>query len=201
VKLFIPFGIFLIRMIASTWRYSTSGSIPQDMPSIIAFWHESMLPGWHHHADKKSIALVSQSKDGSILTTLLEQWGITTVRGSSSSSGKQALAEAIEEVKNGSTLLLTPDGPRGPRRSMKAGAVIAAQRAGVPLYLARISESSTFIFHKSWDKFRVPLPFAKIHIDYCSIMISQDHTEKDYIDSVISECESLLLGESKCMDQ
>jgi len=199
--MFIPFGLFLIRMLASTWRYTKSGSIPTDMPSIIAFWHESMLPGWHHHSHLKTIALVSQSKDGSILTSLLEQWGIHTIRGSSSKSGKEALADAVEQVKNGSILLLTPDGPRGPRGTFKAGAVIAAQRAQVPLYLARITESSVFVFHKSWDKFRVPLPFSHIHIDYVSITISHDHREKEYIDSVISTCEALLHGESTCIDQ
>lgn len=197
----ISIGIILMRLIASTWRYSTSGEIPRNMPSIIAFWHDSMLPGWHFHAEQKAIALVSQSKDGGILTRLLERWGIKTIRGSSSKSGKEALAEAVELVKQGHTLLLTPDGPRGPRHKFKPGAVIAAQRAGVPLYLARVSESSAYVFQKSWDMFRLPLPFASIHIDYCMLTISQNLTEKEYIDSVISECESLLNGESRCMDQ
>ena len=197
----IRIGIILLRLIASTWRYTLSGAVPHQEPCIIAFWHENMLPGWHHHAGKNSIALVSQSKDGSILTRLLEQWGIKTIRGSSSKSGKEALAEAIELVKQGHILLLTPDGPRGPRNVFKPGAVIAAQRACVPLYLARVNESSAYVFQKSWDKFRLPLPFAKIHIEYYSLMIQQDATEKEYIDSVISECESLLNGESRCLDQ
>ena len=197
----ISIGIILMRLIASTWRYTTSGVIPNDKPCIIAFWHESMLAGWHHHSKHHAIALVSQSKDGGILTRLLEQWGIKTIRGSSSKSGKEALAEAVKEVKQGYTLLLTPDGPRGPRNRFKPGAVIAAQRADVPLYLARVKESSVYVFKKSWDAFRLPLPFAKIHIDYCIITIPQNLTEKEYIDSVISECESLLNGESRCMDQ
>ena len=196
----IQAGILLLRLIASTWRYTKSGTIPGIEPSVIAFWHEYMLPGWHHHGNVHSIELVSQSKDGTILSRLLQQWGITAVRGSSSNSGKEALAEAIEQVKNGATLLLTPDGPRGPRRIFKAGAIIAAQRAGVPLYLAKINESRVFVFQKSWDRFRLPLPFAKIHIEYISISIPQNHTEKEYIDSVISECQSLLNGESICMD-
>jgi lysophospholipid acyltransferase (LPLAT)-like uncharacterized protein len=196
----IKVGIQLLRLIASTWRYSQSGSIPGDNPSVIAFWHEFMLPGWHYHGKVDAIALVSQSKDGSILSQLLEKWGISTIRGSSSKSGKEALAEAIEQVRKGRTLLLTPDGPRGPRRIFKAGAVIAAQRAEVPLYLAKVTESRVFIFDKSWDKFRLPLPFAKIHIEYISLSIQPNHTEIEYIDSVISECESLLNGESICMD-
>jgi lysophospholipid acyltransferase (LPLAT)-like uncharacterized protein len=199
--MFIQAGLFLLRLIASTWRYTQSGNIPGTEPSVIAFWHEYMLPGWHNHGNVHTIALVSQSKDGTILSRLLKQWGITTVRGSSSKSGKEALAEAIQQVKNGSTLLLTPDGPRGPRRIFKAGAVIAAQRAEVPLYLAKINESRGFVFQKSWDQFRLPLPFAKIQIEYILISIPQNHTEKEYIDSVISECQAFLNGESICMDQ
>ena len=108
----IQAGLLLLRLIASTWKYTQSGTIPGAEPSVIAFWHEYMLPGWHHHGNLHTIALVSQSKDGTILSRLLTQWGIKTIRGSSSNSGKEALAEAIEQVKNGSTLLLTPDGPR-----------------------------------------------------------------------------------------
>ncbi|MCE2755794.1 MAG: lysophospholipid acyltransferase family protein [Ignavibacteriae bacterium] len=197
----IQAGLLLLRLIASTWRYTQNGKIPGTEPSVIAFWHEYMLPGWHHHGNLHTIALVSQSKDGTILSRLLKHWGITTVRGSSSKSGKEALAEAIEQVKNGSTLLLTPDGPRGPRRIFKAGAVIAAQRAEVPLYLAKINESRVFVFQKSWDQFRLPLPFAKINIEYISISTPQNHTEKEYIDSVISECQALLNGGSICMEQ
>lgn len=197
----IQAGLLLLRLIASTWRYTQSGTIPGAEPSVIAFWHEYMLPGWHYHGNVHTIALVSQSKDGTILSRLLTQWGIKTIRGSSSKSGKEALAEAIEQVKNGSTLLLTPDGPRGPRRIFKAGAVIAAQRAEVPLYLAKINESRVFVFQKSWDQFRLPLPFAKIHIEYILLSIPQNHTEKEYIDSVISECQALLNGESICMEQ
>lgn len=198
--MFIEAGLLLLRLLARTWRYTQSGDLPRTEPSVIAFWHEYMLPGWHHHGNVHAIALVSQSKDGSILSRLLKQWGITAIRGSSSKSGKEALAEAIEQVKNGSTLLLTPDGPRGPRRKCKAGAIIAAQRAGVPLYVAKVKESRVFVFHKSWDRFRLPLPFAKIHIEYKSLTIPQNLTEKEYIDSVISECQSFLNGESICMD-
>ncbi|MEN9828838.1 MAG: hypothetical protein RJA11_1454, partial [Bacteroidota bacterium] len=44
----IQAGLLLLRLIASTWRYTQSGNIPGTEPLVIAFWHEYMLPGWHH---------------------------------------------------------------------------------------------------------------------------------------------------------
>ena len=58
---------------------------------------------------------------------------------------------------------ITPDGPRGPRFKLKPGAIFAAQisrKAVVPIaYAAR----PAWVL-KTWDKFIVPPPFARIVI-------------------------------------
>lgn len=72
------------------------------------------------------------------------------------------LRETIKIAKT-NKIAIGVDGPRGPRRQIKIGMLLAAQKVGVPLYLARI-RARGFRLEKSWDKSLIPYPFAKIDI-------------------------------------
>ena len=80
----------LVRMLARTWTIRVHGRLPTG-PSIVAFWHGEMLPVWFSFRALRPVALVSSSKDGSLLSRLLQDWGYTVVLGSSSKGGKEAL--------------------------------------------------------------------------------------------------------------
>ena len=137
-------------------------------PSVIAFWHGSMLLGWFlHRPQNKSrvAALVSQSEDGEILSSTLERWGYTMIRGSSHVGGKEAMQLMVDAVSEGNSLCITPDGPTGPRHEMKMGAVRAAQRAGVPLFLVGIAVKEKKQLN-SWDGFEIPMPFTTVNVWY-----------------------------------
>ncbi|MBM4178928.1 MAG: DUF374 domain-containing protein [Ignavibacteria bacterium] len=152
----------VIRMIARTWRLSVTGRLPTG-PSIVAFWHGEMLPVWFVFRALRPVALVSSSKDGSLLSRLLKDWGYDVILGSSSKGGKEALEQLVAEASS-RVVLLTPDGPRGPAHQAKPGAVIAAHRAHVPLVLVRIHAKSAHTFVRSWDRFILPLPFTNIEL-------------------------------------
>ncbi|MFI5264775.1 MAG: DUF374 domain-containing protein [Candidatus Kapaibacterium sp.] len=150
----------LIRSLRVRW---VGEKLPEKC--VVAFWHSQMLAGWwvsRHDA----VALVSKSKDGEYLHHLLTKWSYCTVRGSSSVSGKEALDEAIGMIRTGTAkrLVLTPDGPRGPREIFKRGAFIAAKELSVPLYFLSITYNHALHLPRSWDKFQVPLPFSSVSI-------------------------------------
>ena len=196
MKLLQKFAIYILTLLAKSWRFKLIGEIPSQT-SVIAFWHGSMLPGWFIHKDFSCFAIVSLSKDGTVLTNILNHWGIDVIRGSSSNSGKEALYSAVNELQKGRTFLITPDGPKGPRNKMKPGAVIAAFRASKPLFLCNIECSSAYIFKKSWDLFSLPLPFASINVHYTKIDPIQDQSNRDEITNIIHVCENILNGESQ----
>ncbi len=179
----------LIYQLARTWRIRVSGVLPTGS-AVIAFWHCDMLPVWKHFADTESMALISLSRDGSLLAQLVESWGFETVRGSSSKGGREALANMVNALRMGKSVLITPDGPRGPRHKMKHGAVIAAHRAGVPLVLCRVSVSSA-IHGSKWDRFLVPLPFAKIELEFVTLNIP-DNADRAKLDRLNTYAEDLL---------
>ncbi len=132
---------------------------------VVAFWHGSMVVGWYLQRKNNIHALVSQSKDGAILSTILESWGYKMIRGSSHRGGKEALQEMVAIVKSGASLAVTPDGPKGPKHVMKFGAVRVAQLARVPLVLISINNQKKKLL-QSWDRFEIPMPFSKVQVQY-----------------------------------
>ena len=86
---------------------------------------------------------------------------------------------AIKELKSGSDLGITPDGPKGPRHEVADGIIIMAQKAKVKIVVVEIKPSSYWQL-KSWDKFVIPKPFGLISY-YISDMI--DVSEMDLADA------------------
>jgi hypothetical protein len=162
-----------------------------ESPGILAFWHGQMLPVWKYFSGKKSKAVVSQSRDGELLSELLTRWNYTFIRGSSSKGSKEALSEIVESAKE-NLILLTPDGPRGTIYEFKPGAVVAAQRAGVNLYLCKVKISKKINFNKSWDKFSLPLPLTKINFDFKCMGIIPSESSRDEVDEIIKKCAEFL---------
>jgi len=161
----------LIRGLALTWRFRVEGFVP-ERPCVVAFWHGEMLPVWKFFArrsDMARVALTSLSNDGAVLAGLLADWGYRLVRGSSSHGGKEALAALVQHAERGCLVFLTPDGPRGVRHQFKAGAVVVASRARVPLVLCR-AEYDGWTFERSWDKFCLPFPFASITLRFMHVL-------------------------------
>jgi len=106
------------------------------------------------------VGLVSASKDGAFLAAIFERFGVQAARGSSSRRGAQALVELKTWAERGYDLALTPDGPRGPRYVLADGAVVLAQFTGLPLVPVSFNLNWK-ICVKSWDRFQIPLPFAR----------------------------------------
>jgi lysophospholipid acyltransferase (LPLAT)-like uncharacterized protein len=134
---------------------------------VIMLWHDEIFPLIPAHAGERMACVVSQSKDGEILTQVLESFGFMTVRGSSSRGGMRALIAAKRVMdEQGVGVIFTVDGPRGPRHKVKPGAVFLANHAGSPILPVRAVMSRAKIFHRAWDKFQLPWPFSKCTIIY-----------------------------------
>jgi len=157
---------------------------------VVAFWHGSMGIGWFLHRNNIA-ALVSQSKDGDILANILKKWNYHVVRGSSSNGGKEALSVMVELLNQKYSLAITPDGPKGPATKMKAGAVVAAKRSNIPLFLVGIGVKNKFVM-KSWDRFEVPKPFSKVYVVYSDPILIDNTSNTEEISIKIEECENLL---------
>jgi hypothetical protein len=150
-----------------------------------------MAIGWYLHKDQNISALVSKSKDGDVLANILKKWNYKVVRGSSHIGGKDALGLMLELTRQNFSLAITPDGPTGPPRIMKAGAVITAKKTGIPLILMGIGVKNKFVL-KSWDSFQVPKPFSKAVVLFSDPILIDKDLSYDDTSKMILDCEKRL---------
>ncbi len=165
--------------------------LEKNTKCIVAFWHGTMLISWFLLKNKNFSALVSKSKDGEYLTSVLKKWGYNVIRGSSRDGGKAALNLMIETAGKDGSLAITPDGPTGPPFKLKAGSVIVAQRTGIPLFLVGISCSDSLKL-KSWDSFEIPKPFSKVNCVCSDVIHVPKELNREEVSKKIIECEEVL---------
>jgi len=158
---------------------------------VLAFWHGTMLLPWFVHRDQDCVALISKSRDGDLLARILRKWNYQVIRGSSSKGGDTALAIMIDFAKNGHSVSVTPDGPKGPVCKLKAGAVITAKKSGVPLILAGVGYEDKRNL-SSWDNFSIPKFFSRAQIIYSNPVYIEKHLSYEETSAVIQQCEDIL---------
>jgi lysophospholipid acyltransferase (LPLAT)-like uncharacterized protein len=164
-------GAAIIRLLAATWRIRVARDQSlRDARSagrniIFVLWHGELLPLLWQHRGEGVVVVISEHRDGEIVARIAESLGYRTVRGSSSRGGSRALIGMMREIDAGHDAAVTPDGPRGPAHVFAPGAAIAAQRTGAPLLPVRCTASRAWRL-KSWDRFLIPKPFARVVITY-----------------------------------
>lgn len=158
-------------------------------PVVLAFWHNRLFVAAECarrlRKGRKACGLVSASKDGAWLAAFFKLVGITAVRGSSSQRGVAALRELVLAVASGMDVAITPDGPRGPRYTVKQGPVHVARRTGAPLLIASCRFYSAWRLN-SWDGFYLPKPFSKMEL-YCKKLPGVDALGEDPASVIQSE--------------
>jgi lysophospholipid acyltransferase (LPLAT)-like uncharacterized protein len=135
--------------------------------TVAAFWHErlGLMPMlWMKlrrlDPAQRGHVLVSQHRDGRLIGSVMRRFRVDAVFGSSRRGGAAGVLAALPLLERGEHLIMTPDGPRGPRREAKPGVAQIAALAGVPV-LPCAGQTSRRIVLRSWDRMVVPLPFGR----------------------------------------
>lgn len=145
----------------------------QGRPVMLAILHEELfaLTGYGARFLRGRMAtMASDSRDGELISQVLERIGYAVARGSSTRGGLKALQQLRKFMDQGRIGVLTVDGPRGPRRKPKEGAVYLAQRSGAVLLPLRALCSSAWVFEKSWDHFQLPKPFCRCEVRFGPVL-------------------------------
>lgn len=188
---------FVIRVLCKTVKYEIINKNCIDSLNdrkqnyVLAFWHETMLTPWYLHRNQNFSAIISQSKDGEILTRLLNLWNYSVARGSSHKGGKDAMKQLLDFAKQKKSIAITPDGPTGPAKILKPGAVVTAKKSNIPLVLAGIGYDKFYQF-SSWDKFKVPHFFSTAKVIYSEPVFIDANLDFEETDAIIKECENIL---------
>ena len=145
---------------------------------VFSFWHEYIsvvLPRWGH---TPLTILCSQHRDGEWVNQTGLALGLRVVRGSTSRGGSSAIRQLKKSCKT-SSLAISPDGPRGPRREMALGPVYLASLLGLPIVPVGIGIDNPWRMH-TWDKFAIPRPLSRVrHIFGPKIFIPRKSSREE----------------------
>ncbi len=179
-KTLLPLFIWLLYL---TLRKQLHGEVPKQKNLIVAFWHGKMLVGWLFAKSlvrpKKCYAVVSLSKDGTLLANALEMMRFGLIRGSSSRGKEMVKAEMKACLQAGHAVAITPDGPRGARHVFKYGSIRMASETATPMLFVDITCEKAWRLENSWDKFEIPKPFSRVQIHLNCIQVPKFETEDE----------------------
>lgn len=164
-----------VRMVYRTTRWSWEGRAHFDAvvasrePVVTCFWHSRILMMCPiAEQSKMPIAvMISNNRDGELISRTIARFGATTIRGSTRDTRKNrdkgggvAFREALEFLRSGGTVALTPDGPRGPRMRAQDGVAALSVQSCAPVLPLAFSTRNARVM-SSWDRFIFALPFGR----------------------------------------
>ncbi len=136
-----------------------------DRPWVLAFWHGGQWPLLAWKRRRRTVVLVSFSRDGALQSRALTLQGLHVVRGSSSRGGAGGLAALVTAMRRGGTdAAFAVDGPRGPRGVVKAGAIVAARATGAVVIPMAGTVHRGVVLRRAWDRFAVAWPFTRVDV-------------------------------------
>jgi lysophospholipid acyltransferase (LPLAT)-like uncharacterized protein len=175
-----PAVAWLVKAIGVTWRVQVvRGDVERTVRArrrnvIYAFWHGHLLYLMYRYRGSGVYILVSQSRDGDMLSQILRHFGLPTIRGSSSRGGRRSLLELVRLARVGASAAIAPDGPRGPRHHVQSGIITLARLTEMPIIPVAVGARWKIEFH-SWDRFLLPLPGSRVMVAYGEpVLVSSD---------------------------
>ncbi|MDO8806658.1 MAG: lysophospholipid acyltransferase family protein [Elusimicrobiota bacterium] len=189
-----------VNFMALTSKLSVKGD--GTLPGIYTIWHRQEVIMTYAQRGRNLVGLISKSKDGEYMARILQRFGFSFVRGSTTSGGFLSLRSLIKAARAGFSLAITPDGPKGPVFKVQPGAIYLAQKAGIPVIPCASAYTKKKIL-RSWDKYQFPLPFGRIQVVYGApfyVAEADDIPAKaieleNVLNALTAEAEELLLNQ------
>jgi lysophospholipid acyltransferase (LPLAT)-like uncharacterized protein len=156
-----PIGAGVIRLLGRTMRIATRGDewlrarYAAGGHCIFAFWHSRQLMMPLAYRGRQVHVLISRHRDGELIQRIVARFGFKAVRGSTRRGGAEALLELVRLGREGADLVITPDGPRGPRQVAQMGVIHLAKATGLPIVPVTFSCSKK-------NSFRAGISFSSL---------------------------------------
>ncbi|MBR1600902.1 MAG: lysophospholipid acyltransferase family protein [Alphaproteobacteria bacterium] len=167
-KIVGTFAYCYLKFVGLTTRWNVIGV--KEVYDMLNKYDSMIVVGWHGRTlempyfwnkSRTLNALVSPHRDGRIIVKILEKFGIGHISGSSNKNSTGAAFELMNNLNNGNSIAIIPDGPLGPSMQMSLSPLFYAQKSGKPIVGITYSIAGSFIITKSWDNMLLPLPFHK----------------------------------------
>ena len=156
-----------------------------EKPCVFYFWHHNLFAApilRKLRGERPMYGLMSASKDGAWLESLVKMFRVDAIRGSSTWRGALALRE-LGQYKENCDIIITPDGPKGPRCVMKPGSVKWVCQKDFSIIALKFEIQKAWKL-KSWDQFHIPQPFSKIIVTAKLFTLDQNEDFSAFIDEL-----------------
>jgi lysophospholipid acyltransferase (LPLAT)-like uncharacterized protein len=157
-----------VRLVAATSR--VTGEVTGE-PVVLAFWHEYNLiaatAAQRRRRHRYHVSFSTRTFRGAVMDAMLAGLGAGSVPlpGPDDRAGSARLSLELARLgRAGATPGVSPDGPLGPYRRAKPGALLVARESGLPLQPWAVSGRPAFRLTRRWDRHIVPLPFSRIRV-------------------------------------
>lgn len=186
----LKFVFFMIEK-TSSWKYHKvdlfKNLCQSDRPIVICVWHGCFIFPMNflknHHIETKIVS--STHPDSMVLASILKDYGFSLIKGSSTRGAKNVIKEMMVSLKNQDSIIaITNDGPKGPARVAKGGAIALAQKFNARLVFIT-GKSDNYFKLKTWDSFIMPKLFSKNDI-YISELVCPKNKTSDELGAHIS---------------
>lgn len=157
---------------------------------VFYFWHQNIIAAMFFFFKSKAIGhcIVSPSKDGLIAAFIAKKLGFKVIYGSAYKTSIKVIRQALDVLDVNKRLSIVGDGSRGPVFNLQRGVMYLAAKSQVPLIFIECKTKKAITFEKSWDKFKIPLPFSKISITVHSpVTLSKDAYKKHKEEILVEE--------------
>jgi lysophospholipid acyltransferase (LPLAT)-like uncharacterized protein len=156
---------------------------------IYVLWHEYLLLPLYLRGNSNTTLIVSRHRDAEILSRAAYHLGFEMVRGSTNRHGMTALRELLRQRQM--NFALTCDGPRGPRRSLAAGAIFLSSKLNLPIVVAGIGFDRPWRI-KTWDRFAIPRPGSRARVITSPAITIPSRLDRDGLEHYRGGVERLL---------
>jgi lysophospholipid acyltransferase (LPLAT)-like uncharacterized protein len=153
----------------------------KGVPAIGAFWHGRLLMMPVVYRGKKLSFLVSPHRDGQVIGKALKHFGFHPILGSTTRKGFSGFKNMIRGLKNGSDVVVVPDGPRGPHQKAQIGLIELSRLTGRPIVPLTFSASRKILLN-SWDRFLLPYPFSRGIFIWGEPIYIDKNGDRDYLE-------------------
>jgi lysophospholipid acyltransferase (LPLAT)-like uncharacterized protein len=193
-----PPAAWLIKAICATLRVQVvRGDIEHTVRArrrnvLYAFWHGHLLYLMYRYRGSGVYILVSQSRDGELLSRILRRFGLPSIRGSSSRGGRRSLLELMRLTRAGASAAFAPDGPHGPRHRAQSGVIALARLTKIPIIPIAVGARWKIEFH-SWDRLLLPLPGSRVFVAYGEPVVVPSDADTEMLEQKRQELEGKLL--------
>ncbi len=172
----------------------------QGKPVVIIIWHGRIFFAPYFFRNQDIMPMISPSGDGEILVRLASGWGFKFIRGSGSHSIIRAWSNLKGELEQGGAVIIVPDGPKGPARKMKPGALKLSQATGAAIVPVSFSTPKKK-FLNTWDRFLLFRPFHRVAVVFGEPRIVSPDLSEEAFERVRREIEQQLTELNGWADQ